>query len=130
MPAIVAGLSKLTAQLERVGYQFTVEDLVMGANVILDEAQALCPVDTGYLQSTGFIQAVGNDVQVGFEAPYASYVEFGTYKMAAQPFLRPALDNAETAALEAIVDSIESHFRSGIGGGGAQTQAGPGTLQP
>lgn len=111
MPAIIAGLSKLTAQLENVGLAFTVEDLVMGANVILDEAQANCPVDTGFLQSTGFIQAVGDEVQVGFEAPYASYVEFGTYKMAAQPFLRPALDNAEAAALSAIVDSVTANLR-------------------
>ena len=111
MAAIIAGLSKLTAQLEQVGLAFTVEDLIMGANVILDEAQANCPVDTGFLQASGFIQADGNDVQIGFEAPYASFVEFGTYKMAAQPFLRPALDEAEAAALSAIVDSVQSKFR-------------------
>ena len=111
MPAIIAGLSKLTAQLDQVGLAFTVEDLIMGANVILDEAQANCPVDTGFLRESGFIQAIGDDVQIGFEAPYASYVEFGTYRMAAQPFLRPALDEAEDAALSAIVDSVQSKFR-------------------
>lgn len=111
MPSIIAGLSKLTAQLEQVGLQFTVEDLEAGAVVILSEAQANCPVDTGFLQSTGFMVVTGNDVQIGFGAEYASYVEFGTYKMAAQPFLRPALDNAEAAALSAIVDSVTANLR-------------------
>lgn len=111
MPAIVAGLSRLTAQLNEVGLAFTVEDLEAGAIVILSEAQANCPVDTGFLQSTGFMQVNGNDIEIGFGAEYASYVEFGTYKMAAQPFLRPALDNAEAAALSAIVDSVTANLR-------------------
>ena len=111
MPAIIAGLAKLTAQLEDVGLQFTTEDLEAGAIVILSEAQANCPVDTGFLQSTAFMEVTSDDVLIGFNADYASYVEFGTYKMAAQPFLRPAMDNAEAAALSAIVDSVESHFR-------------------
>lgn len=111
MPAIIAGLSRLKEQLNEVGLQFTVEDLEAGAVIILSEAQSNCPVDTGFLQSTGFMQVTGNDVEIGFGAEYASYVEFGTYKMAAQPFLRPALDNAEAAALSAIVDSVQSHFR-------------------
>ena len=40
----------------------------------------------------------GNDVEIGFSEEYASYVEFGTYKMAAQPYLRPAFDIAEDEA--------------------------------
>ncbi len=111
MPAIIAGLSRLKEQLNEVGLQFTVEDLEAGAVIILSEAQSNCPVDTGFLQSTGFMQVTGEDIEIGFGAEYASYVEFGTYKMAAQPFLRPALDNAEAAALSAIVDSVQSHFR-------------------
>jgi len=111
MPAIIAGLSRLTQQLNEVGLQFTVEDLEAGAIVILSEAQSNCPVDTGFLQSTGFMQVDGDEIQIGFGAEYASYVEFGTYKMAAQPFLRLAMDTAEAAALSAIVDSIQTHFR-------------------
>lgn len=111
MPAVIAGMSKLKAQLEAVGLAFTVDDLAEGALVIAVEAENNCPVDTGYLRSTVFVQKNGNDVEVGFEAPYASYVEFGTYKMAAQPFLRPALDTAELAALSAVVDSVQANMR-------------------
>ena len=113
MPAIVAGMANLMAQLDAVGLQFTLDDLVPGAEVILKYAQDLCPVDTGFLRMSGNIhEDTGRgDVFIGFDAEYASYVEFGTYKMEAQPFLRPAIDEAEAYALSAIVTSIESHMR-------------------
>jgi len=131
MPPIVKGMEQLTMQLRRVGYVFTVEDLVPGANIILDRAQELVPVDTGFLQQSGFIQASGDDnLLIGFEAEYASYVELGTYKMAAQPFLRPAFDEAFDEALGAIADSIESHMKDYVTGG-VQTTSNPGgILQP
>lgn len=49
---------------------------------------------------TGKIEAeVGNDPQV---APYAIYVEFGTYKMAARPHLRPSFEAARDRFLAAL----------------------------
>lgn len=111
MPAIIAGMAKLTAQLNAIGLAFTVDDLAEGALVIATQAENNCPVDTGFLRSTVFVREAGNDVEIGFEAAYASYVEFGTYKMAAQPYLRPAFDEAELQALSAIVDSVEKNMR-------------------
>ena len=111
MPPIVAGMAKLTAQLEAVGLAFTVDDLAEGALVIAEAAENMCPFKTGYLQSTIFVQYDGNDVNVGFSAEYASYVEFGTYKAPAQPFLRPALDFFQEEALSAIVDSVQKNMR-------------------
>lgn len=111
MPPIIAGMDRLISQLNKVGLSFTVDDLAEGALVIAVEAENNCPVDTGFLRSSVFVQIRGNNVEVGFEAEYASYVEFGTYKMAAQPFLRPALDDAEDAALSAIVDSVTANLR-------------------
>jgi HK97 gp10 family phage protein len=113
MPAIVAGMSALMAQLDEVGLQFTLEDIVPGAEIILARAQDNCPVDTGFLRASGnlFMDEGRGDVLIGFDAEYASYVEFGTYKMEAQPFLRPAIDEASDEALSAIVTSVESHMR-------------------
>jgi HK97 gp10 family phage protein len=111
MPAIIGGMARLQAQLDQVGLAFTVQDLLPGATIILAEAQANCPVDTGFLRDSAFMQISEDDVEIGFEAPYASYVEFGTYKMAAQPFLRPAFDEMEDEALSAIVDSVQAHMR-------------------
>lgn len=54
-------------------------------------AKQLCPVDTGRLRAS--IQYAKTDdasCQVGTDVEYAEFVELGTYKMAAQPFLFPA----------------------------------------
>jgi HK97 gp10 family phage protein len=129
MGSIYGTLDKLMKQLEQVGYSFTTDDLALGADMILAEAQALCPIDTGYLQSTGYIKIEPDVVIIGFDADYASYVEYGTYKMHAQPFLRPAIDRVSEDALNAIADSIESHMGKDLGG--VQTGGNPsGNLQP
>jgi len=135
MPPIIGGMIRLQQQLEAIGADFTPEDLQRGAMVILDRAQQLVPVDTGYLHNSAFIQVQSDDVLFGFEAHYASYVEFGTYKMAAQPYLRPAIDDAEQDALSAILVSIQSHLGDITGGTEGRptpvnTQGGPGLLQP
>lgn len=62
----------------------------------LDKMNYYVPVDTGFLQSK-------NDYKVsGFfnlkltlmnDCYYAGFVEFGTVKMTAQPFMRPAFEN-------------------------------------
>lgn len=54
---------------------------------VAEMARSMCPVDTGYLQSS--ISASGGTITVG--ADYAQYVEYGTWKSPAQPFLTPAV---------------------------------------
>jgi HK97 gp10 family phage protein len=74
-------------------YEIGQELDVVGANIV-DVAQQLVPVDTGFLQSSIYYQMIDQGtVEVGAEAEYASYVEFGTYKMAPQPYLRPAIES-------------------------------------
>ena len=57
-------------------------------------AKELCPVDTGRLRSsiTSQIERDGATIVgvVGTDVEYASFVEFGTQRMEAQPFLVPA----------------------------------------
>jgi len=71
-------------------------------------AKSLCPVDTGFLKSSIMWKVPGQDGGhqggevldaeatkdgglVGSAMEYAIYVEFGTRKMGAQPYLRPAI---------------------------------------
>lgn len=58
-------------------------------------AKRLCPVDTGRLRSSirwSFARDdLGLHAIVGTNVAYALHVEFGTSRMRAQPFLRPAL---------------------------------------
>lgn len=67
----------------------------LGVNV-QSAAKVKCPVDTGRLRSS--IQTTapretsnGVAVRIGSNVNYARYVELGTRRMRAQPFLRPAL---------------------------------------
>lgn len=58
------------------------------------EAEVRAPVDTGRLAgSIDYRRAGDNKVVIGTPVEYAPYVEFGTSKMRAQPYLRPALDD-------------------------------------
>lgn len=55
-------------------------------------AEKKCPVDTGNLRGsiTHEVDADGNAVYIGTNVEYAPYVELGTSRQKAQPFLRPA----------------------------------------
>lgn len=64
-------------------------------------AKRLCPVDTGRLRASITHSDVDRDgdavkVRVGTNVEYAAYVELGTSRAAAQPYLRPALSAAST----------------------------------
>ena len=51
-----------------------------------------CPVDTGNLRGsiTYGVDTADNAVYIGTNVEYAPYVELGTSRQKAQPFLRPA----------------------------------------
>lgn len=55
-------------------------------------AKRACPVDTGNLRNsiTHAVEGSEDAVYVGTNVEYAPYVEMGTRRTAAQPFLRPA----------------------------------------
>lgn len=60
-------------------------------------AKKQCPVDTGNLRnSITHAQVDENTEAIGTNVEYGPYVELGTYKMAAQPFLRPAAEEHGT----------------------------------
>lgn len=111
MPAIVGGMYKLIQQLNEYALDFTTQDIVPGAEYLLDISKQFCPVDTGELRDSGHIEIESDDVTIVYDVPYASYVEFGTYKMEAQPFLRPVLDAWSDEALIIILDAIQSNRR-------------------
>lgn len=57
-------------------------------------AKDLCPVDTGRLRSsiTSALEEEGDTIVavIGTDVEYAPFIEFGTQRMEAQPFLVPA----------------------------------------
>ena len=64
--------------------------------VAVEHATDKVPVRTGNLKSSIAYDSDDERVIIGSDVYYASYVELGTSKMAAQPYLRPAVqDHAE-----------------------------------
>jgi HK97 gp10 family phage protein len=69
-------------------------------------AQRLVPVDTGFLWSSIKGKTSGGSFEVKASARYASFVEFGTSKMAAQPFMTPAVESIPWSQIVKIAKSI------------------------
>lgn len=62
------------------------------AAAVKSDAKAGAPVDTGLMRSTVYGRRVAALTwRIGTSCGYGRYVEKGTRRMAAQPFLRPAL---------------------------------------
>lgn len=76
------------------------------ANYILGVARTLAPVRTGHLRSNSEVEGEGGNSLIKFNAEYAAYVELGTRKMAAQPFLTPAVEKAESVLAEKIAKGL------------------------
>lgn len=75
--------------------------------VVESAAKQLCPVDTSRLVNSITHQKSGDKTeQVGTNVEYGKYVELGTSKMGAKPYLKPGAQNSESA----IVDIFRRNF--------------------
>ena len=78
---------------------------------ILEDSQK----STAYTDRTGNLRGSGGVdlkyvgagiVNVEYTAEYAAYVELGTYKMAARPFLTPAVARGESKLVELLKEGL------------------------
>ncbi len=106
-----------------------------GAGIVRKAARQGAPVDSGNLQAAIVMKrerqtrlteeyivaprkgktrdvkaAKRGEGRLGKDAYYAHMVEFGTVKMPAQPFLRPALENNTQAATDAIARRLKQRI--------------------
>jgi HK97 gp10 family phage protein len=72
-------------------------------------AKKLAPVDTGRLRNSISHEVDGQEVYIGSNVEYAPYVELGTSKQKAQPFLKPAATE-HSGTYRAI---LESEYKNG-----------------
>src|SRR6266568_1517509 len=72
------------------------------AKATFDEAEATVPVDTGELHDSEYLEVGDLKAEVGFDSDHAVYVELGTYKMAAQPYLLPAFEHNLPTLIDAL----------------------------
>lgn len=77
------------------------------AKAIYEESQLTVPVRTGRLKASGFWTGDG---QVGYRAPYAAPVEFGTSRTAPRFFLAKAV----AAVLSRAPQQLKELFERGV----------------
>ncbi len=103
-----------------------------GAKVVQDKARELAPEDTGTLKRAIYrtrskegSSAVQEMAIVGarsgkrlrrrgLDAYYWRFLEFGTSKMAARPFLRPAFDTTMSQQVEAIAQKLKAGIERAV----------------
>ena len=104
---IVNGSDQLRRNLARLSgnerRQAQRDGLEAGARIVETHSKILCPVDTGFLRNSIQVDEV-TPVQsvIAPHTDYAEFVEFGTERQRAQPYMRPALDEHEAEILDAI----------------------------
>lgn len=112
----IRGMDEVIARLKALdpAMQAAARDgLEKGGEVMEAKIQAGCPVDTGKLKASikrGPVTGGGAKlkVEVKTEVDYASYVELGTSKMIARPFMRPGFKASKNAALAPIKAELEA----------------------
>lgn len=88
----VKGMDKLFKKLDRIASQSTyTKALQESGEVVKETAQNLCPVETGNLKDSIEAAVENGKCTVGSKVPYAVFVEYGTIRKHAEPFLGPAL---------------------------------------
>ena len=95
-------------------FETVVYDYSEGCDIFVDTflaiATDLVPVDTGNLMSSLDASTDGTAVTAKTDCEYAEYVEYGTWKMAAQPYFLPALEEALAAAFDVWVEAREEQY--------------------
>ena len=75
------------------------------------EAKKNCPVDTGNLRASITVDINGVEAEVGTDVEYAPFVEYGTSKSKAQPFMTPAKQTVEGQLNKIIEKEVKKYVR-------------------
>lgn len=100
-------LNRLSTDLGRTGVNATrkaAEAVRKSAAEVERASQQRCPVDTGATRNSihTSISAGGTAAEIGPTTNYAPYLEWGTRRMEARPFMRPALDEVTLGFVRAM----------------------------
>ena len=113
MAANVKLTGSLTKRMQR-GERRVTAAVAATAKDVVAAAKARAPVDTGHLKASiarervdEHAVAVTVDTRDESHPSYAAFVEYGTRHMAAQPFLRPAVEAAREPFKRAVRKAYE-----------------------
>ena len=78
---------------------------------ISNDAKKLAPVRTSFLRKNIRASRAKSMVKVVSGAKYSSYVEYGTSKQGAQPFMRPAFEKGRATYKKALYSALNKLTR-------------------
>lgn len=83
---------------------------------VVREAKRIVPVDTGKLKANIFVREESlNKFEIVAATHYAGYVEYGTSRMVARPYIRPALYKYADSWSKKILNRFERKMRGYYG---------------
>lgn len=110
-----SGLDSLMEQLGTTAAK-TIEAASSAMKLTTGQVQAtakqVAPKRTGYMANNISVEPVKKTATsvtgtVNAKANYSSFVEFGTYKMSAEPFIRPAVSAAQSLFIKTTMDKLK-----------------------
>lgn len=125
----IEGLEHTMRELDNIGTRTKGRKLLAaleaGGRIVLAEAVRIVPVDTGALRASLHMESdpptnggwnvtvrVGTDITAPGGYPYSIGQEFGNARVAAQPYLRPALDEHTREIEDAIRNWLQRELRN------------------
>lgn len=99
MSEYVLGEAQVQLNLKNISREIilnALDKIWISANKIADDAREIVPVRTGRLRDSIVAETpeiTGNEIRcvISANVDYAIYVEMGTWKMRARPYLKPSL---------------------------------------
>lgn len=110
MEADASDFGSLAADISNLGFAAhgrAIQVVAKTAADISGTATTLAPYRTGNLSNSIGYDLYGTEAEVGPTAEYGIFLEYGTSKMAPQPYMKPALDKHEGAFLEALRQVVD-----------------------
>lgn len=117
LEGLIKTLNALPDKLEKKVIRAAVRK---GANVVRDKARQLVRKDTHNLEKSINTYGIKIAGKIAFRVSlkqrktkkskdpyYGYYLELGTSKMAASPFMRPALDESEGEVLDTVINEVK-----------------------
>jgi len=107
----IEGVNEFTQAIQRFDHAMqrrVQQQLASWAEEAKNLARQLVPVKTGHLRSTIYARVREWIAEVGAEATYACWVEFGTRYMRARPYLYPAIQKHLPMLEQIICDALDA----------------------
>lgn len=112
----VQGVERLLSNLSLLPHALrkSLDDTIdVVGEMIKVEAQRIVPVHTGTLQRSIFHNKIAELThEIGAAVFYAVFVEYGTSRMRAQPYLRPAIQKYQDQIRQIFCNKMEEWMRT------------------